>query len=84
MLSDYKVILESFRREELQGRPDFELWKVRNRDVKNRGILLSDANNSWDEQRRLVSDTLRSGTIGKESIEGVIVNEAKELIRSLK
>jgi methyl farnesoate epoxidase/farnesoate epoxidase len=84
VINDYKVILDALKRDEFQGRPDFLSWKERNEGIKNRGILFSDGVSSWSEQRRFSLRSLRDFGFGKQSMEGLLQHELKQLVETFK
>jgi hypothetical protein len=49
VINGHKTIQEALKKDEFQGRPDFEIWKTRNFDDKNRGILFCDGGKVWQE-----------------------------------
>ncbi|CAL8092016.1 unnamed protein product [Orchesella dallaii] len=83
VVTDYRLIIDNLKKEEFQGRPDFELWKDRNSGNKNRGVLLCDGP-VWQEQRRFVLKGLRDFGFGKESMEGMLIHELQDLQNALR
>jgi cytochrome P450 len=83
VLNGHKLIQEAFRRDEFQGRPELEIWKIRNAGFKNRGILFCDGNHTWNEQRRFALRNLRDFGFGKESMEGLLLHELQEFLNHL-
>jgi len=83
VVTDYKTIIENLKKDEFQGRPDFELWETRNLGKRNRGILLCDGP-VWHEQRRFVLKSLRDFGFGKESMEGMLIQEMQDLQSTLR
>jgi len=84
VINGYKLIQEALKQDALNGRPEFEIYKVSNGGVQNRGILLCDANETWNEQRRFVLRNLRDFGFGKMSMEGLLVHELDELIKHIR
>lgn len=83
VVTDYKLIIENLKKDEFQGRPDFEMWEARNCGKRNRGILFCDGP-VWHEQRRFVLRSLRDFGFGKESMEGMLVQEMQDLQTTLR
>lgn len=83
VLSDYKLIREAFRREELTGRPSTPLMHT----LDGLGIINSEGR-LWKSQRRFLHDKLREFGMtymgsGKKIMEGRIKCEVHELIANL-
>ncbi|XP_011499351.1 PREDICTED: cytochrome P450 18a1 isoform X1 [Ceratosolen solmsi marchali] len=83
VLSDYRIIRETFRREEFTGRPHTEFINI----LGGYGIINSEGA-LWKDQRRFIHDKLRNfgmtyrGT-GKKVMETTIMKEVDLFIRSL-
>jgi len=76
-----EACLEVFRRDEFQGRPD--TFNSRDRSFnKKLGFFFTDGP-FWVEQRRFSLRHLRDLGFGKRSLEGIILDEAEELIKRL-
>lgn len=76
-----EAVLEVLRRDEFQGRPDS--FNARDRAFNKRlGFFFTDGP-FWAEQRRFSLRHLRDFGFGKKSLEGIILEEAEELIKEL-
>jgi cytochrome P450 family 2 subfamily U polypeptide 1 len=84
VINGYKLIQEALKHDVMNGRPNFEGWRLGNGGIQNRGILFTDANSNWNEQRRFALRNLRDFGFGKESNEAMLVNELEELIKYIK
>lgn len=84
VINNYKLIQEALRRDEFLGRPDFQSWILRNYGYKNRGVLFTDGSNNWREQRRFALRTLRDFGFGKQSMDGLLIDEVQELVQLFK
>lgn len=84
VINDYKLVQEALKRDEFLGRPDFESWILRNDGFKNRGVLFTDGVSNWREQRRFTLRTLRDFGFGKQSMDGLLIEEVKELVQLFK
>ncbi|XP_048504683.1 cytochrome P450 18a1 isoform X2 [Athalia rosae] len=83
VLSDYRAIRDTFRREEFNGRPHNEFMNI----LGGYGIVNSEGA-MWKEQRRFLHDNLRSLGMtylgaGKKIMETKIMREVNTFLRSL-
>ncbi|CAL8109768.1 unnamed protein product [Orchesella dallaii] len=83
VVTDYRLIIDNLKKDEFQGRPDFELWESRNGGNRNRGVLFCEGP-VWHEQRRFVLRGLRDFGFGKESMEGMLIHELQDLQNTLR
>ncbi|XP_014217776.1 cytochrome P450 18a1 [Copidosoma floridanum] len=83
VLSDYKIIRETFRREEFTGRPHTEFFNI----LGGYGIINSEGA-LWKDQRRFIHEKLRNFGMtcrgsGKKIMESTIMKEVDLFIRGL-
>ncbi|XP_046421780.1 cytochrome P450 18a1 [Neodiprion pinetum] len=83
VLSDYRAIRDTFRREEFNGRPHNEFMNI----LGGYGIVNSEGA-MWKEQRRFLHDNLRSLGMtylgaGKKTMESKIMREVQSFLRLL-
>ncbi|CAG7828056.1 unnamed protein product [Allacma fusca] len=71
VINDLKLIQEALKKEELQGRPDFQPWNTCNVD------------RPWQDQRLLAASAL-SDISGRSDLERILTLEARELVNELK
>ncbi|CAG0914187.1 unnamed protein product [Notodromas monacha] len=82
VLSDYDITKNVLAREHASLRPDvFSSRYMLN--YENTGLILS-SGTPWKEQRRFTLRTLRDFGFGKTSLEGIILDELRELVAEIR
>ncbi|OWA54748.1 Cytochrome P450 2J3 [Hypsibius exemplaris] len=76
-LDTIKIVLHS---NEMLGKP----LTVRDEFFHRKGLILTDGDDAWKEQRRFALSTLRDFGMGKTWLQDLIIEEAQELVEDFK